>query len=71
MSKITDIISGENVFDMFSELSGWHMSHLLTWRGVYDLYCSQPPGGDRGVLASLFGELSYGQHITMTSVTDK
>ncbi len=25
----------------------WLKSHSFTWSGVYDLYCSQPPGGDQ------------------------
>ena len=45
-----------NIFNVYFDFLVWSMSHLLTWsRRVYDLYCSQPPGGDAQVLALFFG----------------
>lgn len=54
-------------------LWAFRLAHVpsANMEGIHARYCSQPPGGDQDVLALLFGELSYGQHITMTSVTNK
>lgn len=53
--KVTETIRGKRLFFEFFDVLVWLMSSLLTWRGQAWQCYNQPPGGDRDVLASLFG----------------
>lgn len=51
---MTETIFGKKLFDVFFDSLIWPMSHLLTWRGRgFNLYCSQSPGVNQDVLATL------------------
>lgn len=51
---MTKTFSGKNELDMWLWVLFWSMSYLITWRGgIYDLYCSLPPGCSKDIFASL------------------
>ena len=61
---MTEIILKKVIFDLL--VPSANMEEV----GLYDLYCSQPPGGDRDTLASLLGSpnvvhlyIQHGLHV--------
>lgn len=57
---MTDTIFGEkSLFEVYSFVACTTSNQR--GRGVYDLYCSQPPGGDRDVFASPYSMLFCGK----------
>ena len=55
--NICDRTRGQMVCSSFTEF-GPYPIRKQEGGWLYDLYCRQPPGGNRDDLASLFGELS-------------
>lgn len=63
-TKLQKLSWGEKIFNFFLV---WSISHLITGggAGVYDIHCTQPPGGDSDDLASLFGSSQIAHLSTM------
>ena len=53
---MTETTFGKRLLDVYFDVLIWPVCCLLTRVGrIYDLYCSQPPGGDQDALDSLLG----------------
>lgn len=48
-----ETIIGKNVFDVYFKFLVWSRFVLNKTEGIYDRYCSLPPGGGQAVWASL------------------